>query len=228
MDSRPKPVDASKADARRRFMKTVLTTAAVAPAAMTALATKSHAQSADYLPQLYRGWNARNFREIQGDENAHVDFLKTALGANARPSPTFQNLEQAHVLAFAMLSETFETTGVGAYLGALPLLIQFNSAYAQPAATIALIEARHSGYLNTLLDDPITLNALGHVKPFEEPLTPQFVVDAVSPFVASLNGGPPLIPPGGFTTDVQVLNFALALEYLESTFYNLNVPKFFG
>jgi hypothetical protein len=127
-----------------------------------------------------------------------------------------------------VLSETFENVGVGAYLGALPLLIGFNSQYTQPAATIALIEARHAGYLNTLLDDPITMNSKEKVEAFESPLTPQEVVADVSPFVADLNGGPPLIPAGGFTTDIQVLNFALALEYLEATFYNLNVPKFFG
>jgi hypothetical protein len=225
MDSRQKPDSATRSDARRQFLKTVLTTAA-APAAIAAFATSSQAQNPYFLPSLYRGWNARNFQEIRADENDHVEFLLGALGDLARPMPNFKNLEQSTVVSFAMVSEALENTGVGAYLGALPLLIGFGSAYTQPAATIALIEARHAGYLNTLLDQPITKNALGSTESFESPLTPEQVVTLASPFVADLNGGPPLIPPGGFTNDIQILNFALALEFLEAAFYNINVPKF--
>lgn len=220
MDSRPKPVPAPKHDARRTFLKTVLT-AAAAPAAMAALTTTSRADNPNYLPQLYRGWNAKNFMDIQDDENAHVDFLVTALGANARPKPNFMNLEQPNLMAFAMVSDALENTGVGAYLGAAPLLV--GTDYLGPALTIGLIEARHAGYLNTLLNLPVGQNALGKEEAFEMPLTPQQVVDLASPFIADLNGGPPLLP---LTDPISVLNFALALEYLESSFYNINVPKF--
>lgn len=220
MDSCPKHDAAPNHDARRTFLKTVLT-AAAAPAAMAALTTSSRAANPNYLPQLYRGWNAKNFMDIQDDENAHVDFLVTALGANARPRPNFMNLEQPNLMAFAMVSDALENTGVGAYLGAAPLLV--GTDYLQPALTIGLIEARHAGYLNTLLNLPVGQNALGKEEAFEMPLTPQQVVDLASPFFADLNGGPPLLP---LTDPISVLNFALALEYLESTFYNINVPKF--
>lgn len=223
MDSCQKPDPAPRGDARRTFLKTVLT-AAAAPVALAAMSPSSRAQSPNFLPTLYRGWNAKNFTDIQSDENAHVEFLLGALGGAARPKPNFMNLEQANVLAFAQVSEALENTGVGAYLGALPYLA--GTPYLVPAAKIALIEARHAGYLNTLLNQPITLNAKGVKEAFESPLTPQEVVELASPFIQDLNGGPPLIPPDFETNPIAILNFAMALEFLESEFYNINVPKF--
>ena len=38
-------------------------------------------------------------------------------------------------------------------------------------------------------------------------------------------GGPD--PSKPLTNDADILNFALLLEYLEATFYDINVPKFY-
>ena len=180
------------------------------------------------LPSLYNGWNARNFDDIQNDENAHVAFLVNALGANARPMPNFQNLEQANIKDFAHVSRNLENTGVAAYLGALPILAGSTAGlqYVPAAASIALIEARHAGYLNTLVDLVPSENIAGNVVNFEVPLSAAQVVSIASPFFVDLNGGPPLIPAGGLSNPIDVLNFALALEYLESAFYDINVPRF--
>ncbi|MBF6589080.1 MAG: ferritin-like domain-containing protein [Ktedonobacterales bacterium] len=51
------------------------------------------------------------------------------------------------------------------------------------------------------------------------------IVAAASPFIASLNGGAD--PSKPLSNDLDILNFALLLEFLEADFYNANVPKFF-
>jgi len=169
----------------------------------------------------------QNFIDIQRHENDHVAFLRKALGTAARPKPVFRNLLQPTLQHFYGVSQALENTGVGAYLGAAPVI---NSrAILAAAGSIALIEGRHAGWLNTLVGARLTTNALGQEQSFETPLTIAQVVAAASPFIANLNG-----PPLTFSTtpsdsnDVAILNFALALEDLEADFYNLNNARFFG
>ncbi|MCA1559077.1 MAG: ferritin-like domain-containing protein [Acidobacteria bacterium] len=169
-----------------------------------------------------------NFRDIQRQENDHVAFLLSALGSNARPKPTFQNLLQPNFREFFEVSQDLENTGVGAYLGAAPVI--FDRGVLAAAGSIALIEGRHAGWVNTLVNDRITVNVFGQEQSFERPLTIAEVVSLAGPFIASLNGGPALtfsLTPSA-ANDVAILNFALALEFLEAEFYNLNVPEFFG
>jgi hypothetical protein len=202
--------------------------AAVAAGVAAFSGREARAGNPNYLPSLYANENVMEFKQIQADENNHVTFLKTALGANARPEPTFQGLNMPNLVTFAETAMALENTGTGAYLGAAPYI--YNPDYLVAAAMILPIEARHASYLNVLLNNNLLLNSLGEVpgNSLEVPLTLDQVVAKASPFVASLNGGPPL----SFSTtpsaanDIAILNFALALEYLESSFYNLNVPIF--
>lgn len=173
---------------------------------------------------------AAYFQMIQKHESYHVEQLVYVLGSDARPKPTFQGLEKNNYAGFTYISAALENTGVGAYLGAAPYID--DPEYLAAAGSILAIEARHAGYLNTLRGVPVTANALEPDSDhgFEMPLTIAQVVAAAGPFIADLNGGPPLT----FSTmpspenDIAILNFALALEYLESEFYDVNVPKFFG
>lgn len=180
---------------------------------------------AQNYPNLYRGSNARNFREIQADENAHVEFILFTLGAAARPRPTFKGLEAPDFTTFLAMSVAFENTGVGAYHGAAPFI--FDRGTLSAAVSIAEVESYHSGYLNTLVNQPIVPGGTS----FAQPLVQQQVVAALTPYIASLNGG---MAPGFDTTtrseanDVSIVNYALVAEFLEQEFYNINVPKFFG
>ncbi|WP_069806011.1 ferritin-like domain-containing protein [Thermogemmatispora onikobensis] len=161
------------------------------------------------------------FREIMQDENAHVTFLQQALtkaGVQPRPKPTFKNLEQMDVQSFAQVAQTFENVGVGAYLMAAPAIA--TKAYLAAAGSILTVEARHAGFLDALLNKPLSANGA-----FDKPLSQAEIVSAVSPFIASLNGGSD--PSASLKNDAAILNFALLLEFLEAEFYNVNVPKFF-
>jgi len=216
---------------RRLFLRRAGSVAIMGTAAAVLLSSATPAKAVATSPrdkQRYRIQNGQ-FTDIMGHENDHVAYLVSALGADARPKPSFAPLLQKNIVDFVTVSQALENTGVGAYLGALGVIS--SSDYVTAAGTIAQIEARHAGYLNNLVEDPITGNILdlSTNNSFEMPLTVAQVVAAAGPFVTSLNGGPPLT----FSTtpspanDIAILNFALALEYLEAEFYNMNVPKFF-
>ena len=217
---------------RRSFLKTGA--AAAAAVGGTALAaTKAAAQpgpGGNALPNLYPGWNAALFTAIQQDENSHVTAivgLIGQLGGTPRPRPNFKNLLQPNIVAFGSVSQALENTGVGAYLGAVPAV--FSKSVLSAAGSIALIEARHAGYLNVLFDEISTVNLFGDEQDFERAFTIQEVVASAGPFIQDLNGGPALTfsATPSRANDIAILNFALALEYLERDFYNLNVPRYF-
>lgn len=165
---------------------------------------------------------------VRRHENDHVGYLQQALGGMARPKPTFQNILRPNLNDFLATSLALENTGVGAYLGAAPVI--FDRGVLGAAASVALIEARHAGFFNGLRSRPMTENAFGQELSFERALTIDEVVSAAAPFIASLNGGPPLTfsSSPSMANDAAILNFALALEYLEAEFYNVNVPVFYG
>ena len=148
--------------------------------------------------------------EIQQHENDHVAFLVSALGADARPKPTFQDLEQKKYSAFVEVARVLENTGVGAYLGAAPIIN--NASYLAAAGSILTVEARHSGYLNTYLKEPITAPASDEEAgpSFDAPLTPGEVDAGAGPFIADLNGGPAVtydVTASTDANDLAILNF---------------------
>ena len=231
------------------------------------------------------------FIDIQKDENDHVTYLINAItgaaGASAvRPRPTFDfNLLKASSTfgsggsvdeaTFWKLSDALENTGPGAYLYAVPY-ITLGLATVQAAASIAIVEGRHAGFLNILTGknvvltspnttpadsappSPDTVDPAGFTFSQEVPQAPSQVASRALPFLKSatgsiqpgnaptgpntgtgityLNGGPG-IPMDNFSdtaapfssnVNVNILNYALLLEYLERDFYNINVNALYG
>ena len=174
--------------------------------------------------------DASAFTQLLVHEASHSKYLVQALGNNARPAPTFRNLEQPSFTQFALVSQILENTGTGAYLGAAPFISDRGVLAA--AGSILAVEARHSGWLNNALGNPIDAGVydLKQDRSFEDPLTPAQVAGVGDYFIASLNGGPAATysQTPSAANDVAILNFALVLELLEYQFYLVNVPKFFG
>lgn len=216
---------ASGADSRRSFLRkgSMLALAAGSAGLLGGGASVARATALD---QDYLRFH---FHSIKNHENAHVAALVKTLGKDARPKPTFHNITMADVTTFTATSQALENTGVAAYLAALPYIN--SGAYVAAAGSIALIEARHAGFLNVLEEDPITGHAsdLTDNEDFESTLTIDQVVTAASPFIRSLNGGadPTFTTTKSDANDTDILNFALLLEYLEADFYNINVKRFY-
>lgn len=92
---------------------------------------------------------------VTKDENAHVAFLKKALGSKAIKKPKFKfGTATTDATAFKNLASALENTGVHAYLGQVTNLVK--PAYLQAAGTIVTIEARHAAIINDIIGAKIT------------------------------------------------------------------------
>lgn len=173
-------------------------------------------------------------REIGADEIAHVRFLRTAI-TNAGGQPIARPALKLDALGavtnettFLTVSRAFEDVGVSAYGGAARLITDKN--VLEAAGRILATEAYHAGNLRyqavsrglsvTAIDAkdqppnntnffPTDTNGLSVIRSVAEVLA---VAGAFFP-----NGINGTTTPA---TDVEILNFALNLEYLEAEFYS--------
>jgi hypothetical protein len=113
---------------------------------------------------------------VTKDENAHVAFLKKALGSKAAKEPTF-NFKGANteVASFMATAQVLENTGVHAYSG--QALNIKHPAYVKAAVSILTIEARHASVIGLLNDS--SGNAIAPDGPFDTPFTAAKVLAAV-------------------------------------------------
>lgn len=122
---------------------------------------------------------AKTLATLFGDEEAqHVAALTTAIkGAGGKPAkkPTFV-FPVTNQASFLKLAYTLENTGVGAYNGAGPSLV--NKAYLAAAGSIVQIEARHAAAIALQTGMSITPNGA-----FDKPLSTKTVLAAVKPLI---------------------------------------------
>jgi rubrerythrin len=115
-------------------------------------------------------------KRTTADENAHVAFLKKALGSKATKAPKVDfGAATASESAFIKTAVALENTGVGAYSG--QVLNIADPAYVAAAASILTVEARHASVAGLLLKaTPANLSPDGA---FDKPKTAAQVLKAV-------------------------------------------------
>jgi hypothetical protein len=147
----------------------------------------NYALTLEYLEAaFYNGATAANLslspqaasflKVVTADENAHVKFLKGALGSKAAKMPKF-DFKGANTSAatFMKTAQVLENTGVHAYSG--QALNITHPAYVKAAVSILTIEARHASVIG-LLNDP-SGEMIAPDGPFDTPLSAAKVLKAV-------------------------------------------------
>lgn len=127
--------------------------------------------------------------DIRDHEIVHREFLKTALGAGAIGTLTFDfaSVNFASRASVLGTAKVFEDLGVGAYNGAGQLLTDVNLLLV--AGKIVSVEARHASVIRDLLnpnsadfagDDVVTVSG-----GLDQALTPTTVLNAADPFITN-------------------------------------------
>jgi hypothetical protein len=228
-DSNRSTIEAEKAGTRRSFLKASAATAAVAAPALVMGSPSTILAAA---PKKLTGFAATLIQEVMNDEAQHVPIIQNLLNdpdnplpVPIRPAPNFnmKRLIQPNLQSFLETAAGFENTGSGLYGGAL-LNITQTQEYFPTAVGLCTVESRHASWLNSLLGQALVPDFV----PVEEPIPQSTTLSRVAEFVTDPRSTFP-----SFRTDVvtdannfAVLDFLLFLEYIESTFYRLNVPRF--
>ena len=147
----------------------------------------NYALTLEYLEAaFYNGATAANLslspqassflKVVTKDENAHVKFLKGALGSKAAKTPKFDfKGTNTNTEMFMKTAQVLENTGVHAYSGqALNIKAP---AYVKAAVSILTIEARHASVIG-LLNEPAGED-IAPDGPFDTPFTAAKVLAAV-------------------------------------------------
>ncbi|MEA2297420.1 MAG: hypothetical protein QOF77_356 [Solirubrobacteraceae bacterium] len=113
---------------------------------------------------------------VTADENAHVAYLKKALGSAAAKSPKFNfKGTTTNVAMFKATAQVLENTGVHAYSG--QALNIKSGKVVRAAVSILTVEARHASVIG-LINDP-SGNSISPSGPFDTPFSAAKVLAAV-------------------------------------------------
>ncbi|MBV0902478.1 ferritin-like domain-containing protein [Haloarcula salina] len=129
---------------------------------------------------------------------------------------------------FLAVAEALENTGVAAYAGAAPMVV--NNDVLAAAAGIHSVEARHAAFLNLVNGSSPFPAAVDEASSMSEVLevAGQFVTNEVDASAYELGDdrATPDRKADDDTSDVNVLNYALTLEHLENAFYREGLETF--
>jgi hypothetical protein len=224
---------ATAAEESRRSRRTFLTRAAGASAlALPALALAMPKQAVAGSPKKLTGLAATLINEILDDESQHVAIVQNLLDDPGNPLPipirqppnfNMKRLIQPNLTAFLETASVFENTGSGLYGGAL-FNIQQTLEYFPTAVGLATVEARHAAWLNSLLGQSLVPD----FAPVEAPISQGLTLSRLAEFVTDHRSTFPFFDTTVMTdaNNFFILDFILFLEYIESTFYAVNVPRF--
>jgi hypothetical protein len=214
---------------RRSFLTRAAGISAVAVPTLTLITSrKAHAQGSKKLT----GLAAELIQEVMSDEDQHVPIIQNLLNDPDNPLPVpirqppnfnLHRLTMPNLQAFLETASAFENTGSGLYHGAL-LNITQTQEYFPTAAGLSAVEARHASWLNSLLGESLVPD----FAPVEAPIDQSIVLTRVAEFVTDPRSTFPSFDTT-ISTDANnffVLDFVLFLEYIESKFYDINVPRF--
>jgi hypothetical protein len=147
-------------------------------------------QRSDLLDEFGFGvrFTARDYlRVVQEHEQAHVDFLTTAIqDAGGTPVSAASEYDFAAPLGqddletvgdFTAVAEVLERTGVDAYAGAAPEIS--DAAFVPPALSIHSVEANHAAYLRNLNGEQPMPDAFNEAKSIDT------VLGVVDPIIVS-------------------------------------------
>jgi hypothetical protein len=214
---------------RRSFLARAAGASALAlPALALALPKAAHAGH----PTKLTGVAATLINEVLEDEQQHVPILQNLLDDAANPLPVpirrppnfnLKRLIQPNLTAFLETASVFENTGSGLYGGALINITQTQE-YFPTAVGLCTVESRHAGWLNALLGQSLVPD----FAPVESPIPQGVALARVAEFVTDHRSTFPSFDTTVVTdaNNFFILDFLLFLEYIESKFYELNVPRF--
>jgi rubrerythrin len=167
---------------------------------------------------------------VRAHEKAHVDAISATV-ENLNGSPVGEgeyDFGYTTPSEFLAVAQALENTGVAAYAGAAPQVV--NNDVLAAAAGIHSVEARHASFLNLVNGDVPFPDGVDEAKSVGEVLeiAGQFVTSEVDPSVYETGDDRPTHDrkADDDTSDVDVLNYALTLEHLENAFYRDGLDQF--
>jgi len=167
---------------------------------------------------------------VGAHEAAHVDAIaKTVedLGGDPVSEATY-DFGYGTPSEFLAVAQALENTGVAAYAGAAPQIV--NNDILGAAAGIHSVEARHASFLNLVNGDSPFPAGVDEASSISEVLEVAggFITSEVDPSVYETGDDRPTADrkADDGTTDIDVLNYALTLEHLENAFYRDGLEQY--